>query len=236
MSLSLSGKVFVVTGGAGAIARSILEALVAAGAKVVVADRSAPHAAAVAAAVGGVPLAIDLGSIDGATRMLDAASAIAGPLHGLVHTVGAFTGGPLERAEAGDFDRAFDANVRTLFHVVRAFAPRLRARGEGFLAAIGSEPAVTGRAPGSALYGASKSAAATLLRSLDDELAGTDVAVTVCHPMGMVDTAANRKNAPDVDPETMIDPADIAAALVLCATRGPRGRIPEIAVYPRRAH
>jgi len=60
--------------------------------------------------------------------------------------------------------------------------------------------------------------------------------VTICSPMGTVDTPANRRAMPGADPASMIDPAEIAAALLLCATRGPRGRIAEIAVYPRRSH
>jgi NADP-dependent 3-hydroxy acid dehydrogenase YdfG len=234
-SAPLAGKVFVVTGGGGALAHAIVTAFAAAGARLAIADRSAERAAAAAAAVSGLALAIDLGSLEGAREMARQVEAGLGPLDGVIHTVGGFAMGPLEQASDADYDRMFDLNLRALFHVIRATVPALRARGQGFVAGIASLPAKTGASPGSALYGAAKSAVATLLRSLDGELAGTDVAVTVCYPMGTIDTELNRRDMPAVDPAGFIDPDEIAAALLFAATRGPRGRVPELAIYPRRS-
>jgi hypothetical protein len=50
-----------------------------------------------------------------------------------------------------------------------------------------------------------------------------------------VDTPANRRDMPGVDPATLIDPAEIAATLVHAATRTPRGRLLELPVFPPRA-
>lgn len=234
MAQPLAGQVVLVTGGGGAIAAAVLAAFAEAGARVVAADRNREHAEHAVAALGGVGVGADLASREGATALMAEVERTVGPLAAVVHTVGGYAGGPLLEASDADYDRLFESNVRALLQVIRAGVPRLRAHGRGFLGVLASEPALTGRAPGSALYGASKSAAATLVRSLDAELAGTDLAVTLCYPMGAVDTPANRRAMPAADPAHFIDPVELAAALVFAATRGPRGRLPELAVYPRR--
>lgn len=95
-------------------------------------------------------------------------------------------------------------------------------------AAFSSEPGWTGASPGSALYGAAKSAVTTLLRSLD----GTDVRVAVVYPMGAVDTPANRRDMPGF--ERFIDPREIAETLVHAAQRSRAGRLLELAIHPPR--
>jgi hypothetical protein len=57
----------------------------------------------------------------------------------------------------------------------------------------------------------------------------------VVYPMGTVDTPANRKDMPNADPNTWIDPVEIGAAFVHMATRSARGRVLEMQVFPPRA-
>jgi hypothetical protein len=52
--------------------------------------------------------------------------------------------------------------------------------------------------------------------------------------MGSVDTPANRRAEPGVDPATWIDPREIADTLLHAAMRGPRGRLLELAIHPPR--
>jgi NADP-dependent 3-hydroxy acid dehydrogenase YdfG len=212
----LDGQVFVVTGGKGAIGRSVVAAFAAAGAKVVAADR--PE----------VDL-LDAGSAEALVRDVLARE---GRLDGLIHTVGGFTHGPLHEAPLADYDRMFDLNVRSLFHVARALVPHFLQTKRGFLAAFSSEPGWSGASPGSALYGAAKAAVATLLRSLDGELKGTDARVAVLYPMGAVDTPANRQDMPGF--ERFIDPVEIGETLVHAAQRSRAGRLIELAIFPPR--
>ncbi|HZS38239.1 MAG TPA: SDR family NAD(P)-dependent oxidoreductase [Polyangia bacterium] len=230
---SIRDQVFVVTGGGGAIARPILQSFVAAGAKVVAADRTAEIAAR-AADTGASPLAADLSSAAGAAAMVRATVEKFGAVDGLIHTVGGFAMGPLVEADDAAYERMFDLNVRTLFHAIRAVVPGMIERKRGFVAAFSSEPGWSGAAPGSALYGASKSAVATLLRSLDGELRASPVRVAIVYPMGAVDTPANRRDMPSVDPATYIDPVEIAETLRFAAERGPRARLLELPVFPGR--
>ena len=212
----LDGQVFVVTGGKGAIGRSVVAAFAAAGAKVVAADR--PE--------------VDLLDAGSAETLVRDVLAREGRLDGLIHTVGGFTHGKLHEAPLADYDRMFDLNVRTLFHVARALVPHFLQTQRGFLAAFSSEPGWSGASPGSALYGAAKAAVATLLRSLDGELKGTDARVAVLYPMGAVDTPANRQDMPGF--ERFIDPAEIGETLVHAAQRSRAGRLIELAIFPPR--
>jgi len=213
---NLAGRVLVVTGGRGAIGRAIVSALGSAGARVVVADL--PEVNVLDAA--------------GATALVQGVLEREGRLDGLVHTVGGFAMGKLLDAPLADYERMFDLNVRSLFHVARAVLPHFVEQKRGFLAAFSSEPGWTGASPGSALYGAAKAAVAALLRSLDGELAGTDVNVAVIYPMGAVDTPANRRDMPGF--ARFIDPQEIAETVVFAAQRSRAGRVLELAVYPPR--
>jgi NADP-dependent 3-hydroxy acid dehydrogenase YdfG len=230
----LDDKVFVVTGGAGALARPILQRLARAGAGIVVVDRDENATKLAAGGVDGIAIAADLSTLQGAQSMADAAIAAMGRIDGLIHTVGGFGMGRVHEVDPSQYDRMFDVNMRTLFYAVRAVLGPMIARKEGFIAAIGAAPARNGSGPGMSLYAAAKSAVAAFLRSLDGELAGTNIATALVHPMGAIDTPANRRDMPELDAARFVDPAEIAEALVFAATRGPRGRLSEIAIYPAR--
>jgi NADP-dependent 3-hydroxy acid dehydrogenase YdfG len=232
--MELTDRVVLVTGGGGAIAGSIVRTFAGAGARVVVVGHQLEHARAAAAEVGALPLAADLTTADGAAAMVRGALDGAGGIDALIHTVGGYAAGRIEELDATAYENMFDLNVRTLFHAVRAVLPELRARNGGFIAGFSSEPAWTGAAPGASLYAAAKSAVATFLRSLDGELAGTDISVSIVYPMGAVDTPANRRAMPGLDPSTLIDPSEIAATLLHAATRSRRGRLLELPVFSAR--
>jgi NADP-dependent 3-hydroxy acid dehydrogenase YdfG len=230
----LTDRVFVITGAGGALAGPIARTLAHAGARLVLVDRQEEHVVERAREHHATPLGADLTALDGAIAMANAVVGRHGRIDGLVHTVGAFAMGRIIDGDAATYDRMFDVNVRTLFNVLRAVAPAMLARGDGFICGISSEPGWTGRAPGTALYGAAKSAATSLLRTLEVEARGTQVGVCIVYPMGAIDTPANRKDMPDADPKSFIDPGEIAASILHAATRGSRGRLSELPIHPPR--
>ena len=228
-------RVYIVTGGGGAIARPILETFAAHGAVAIAADVRLATLPPSVEAAGGFALESDLGTPVGAERLVRDVVDRCGRVDGLVHTVGGFAMGRVHEVDPAQYDRMFDLNVGTLFHATRAVLPHFLQRGDGFLAAFSSMHARTGSAPGKALYGAAKSAVASFLHSIDEEVAGTAILVTVVYPMGSVDTPANRRDMPDEDPSSWIDPLQIAEALQFAATRSPRGRILDLAIHPPRS-
>ncbi|HEY7957390.1 MAG TPA: SDR family NAD(P)-dependent oxidoreductase [Polyangia bacterium] len=238
MPTPLQGRVYVVTGAGGAIARPILARLAEAGAKVAVVARTLEHAQAAAQSISDrslvLPFSADLSRLDDAAALVRAVERGLGPIEGLIHTVGGFAWGPVKDAEPALYDRMFDLNVRTLFYAVKSVLPGMLARDRGFLAGFSSEPGFRGASPNTALYGAAKAAVATFLRSLDGELKGSSVRVAIVYPMGAVDTPQNRRDMPETSPETLIDPDEIAQTIVYAASRSSRGRLLELPVFPPR--
>jgi NADP-dependent 3-hydroxy acid dehydrogenase YdfG len=231
---NVEGRAFLITGGGGAIGRTIARTFAAAGAKLAVVDRTEEHARSVATEVGGVAIGADLTTPAGADAMVARAREALGKVDGLIHTVGGFGMAKVHEAPPADYDRMFDLNVRSLFYVARSILPSMLQRNEGFLAAFSSEPGWNGAAPGASLYAAAKAAVATFLRSLDGELAGTRIKVAIVYPMGAVDTPANRRDMADFPLEKYIDPEEIAQTLLFAATRGPRARLTELPIWPAR--
>lgn len=228
----MTEEVYLVTGAGGALATGVLPAFRARGAALALCDVVAPEDRL--DRDGETAHGVDLTDPDAAQQLVADLVDHHGRLDGLVHLVGGFTWGPAHDATPGDYDRMLDLNLRTLFCAGRAVLPVLRGQGRGFLAGIASGQAWHGGAADVALYAAAKAGVAAWLRSVDAELAGTDVAVAVVFPMGVIDTPANRSAMPDADPSTWIDPREIGETLAFAASRGRRGRLRELSIFGGR--
>ena len=88
--------------------------------------------------------------------------------------------------------RVLEVNVAGLAATLAAFAPSMRAAGNGTLCGIASVAGLRG-IPGAGAYSASKAAAISWLESLRTELAGTGVSVVTICP-GYIDTPMTRVN------------------------------------------
>jgi len=223
----LSGT-YIFAGAAGEAGRALASAFQSAGARVVLVDRRRDEVEALGRALGVAAFAADLCDC-GEARAVVAASESGGPVAGLIHLVGAFA--KHAATEGGDelYDLMFDANVRTLFNCVRAVLPGMLERRAGFIAGFATD-LVWGRGLGAgmSLYAAAKGAVAAYLAALERELRPAGIGVTTVFPLSSFDTPLNRRTTPEVAPETWLDLAEVAAALVFAASRGPRGRVPEL--------
>lgn len=229
---ALNETVTVVTGAGGNLGESVVQSFAKAGSKVVLLDLKAP--ADRAREVGGTAIAADLLDSSAASEAMQAAYQVHGRIDHVLHLVGGFSAQPAHEATDGDYARLFDLNVRSLFNVGRAALPLLRKQGTGLLAGVSSGQAFRGAGEGVALYAAAKAAVAAWLKSVDLELEGTDIKVSVLYPMGIIDTEPNRFAMPGADRSAWIDPADLANSLVFSASTSRRGRVLEIPVYPGR--
>jgi NADP-dependent 3-hydroxy acid dehydrogenase YdfG len=221
---SLTGKTFIITGAGGAIASAINLAL---------ADRPGNAEGAVERLGTGLAVPCDLSSLQGAQAVLQTTLAHFGRVDGLVHTVGGFASGKVIDAKLETYDQMFNLNVRTLVHAVMACLPEISKAEHGFIGGIAAGQVARGSGPGVAFYAASKAAMAMFLKSLDAEMTDSNTKVGVVYPMGAVDSPANRRDMPNTDPNTWIDPAEIGATFVHMATRSSRGRVVEMQVFPR---
>lgn len=231
---TLNDKAIVITGAGGAVAGAVEEVFAEAGARPILVDRDVIRIRARADSYATRAIEEDLLTAASAERAAASALERMGRIDGLVHLVGEVVPGRLEEVDADAFDRAFDSNVRTLFHTLRAFLPHLKKRDEAFVSAIGARQTFQGGVAGATLFSAAKGAGATMLRALDAELAATPVVVSIVTPLGTVDTRTSREHLPDPGPNGWITTEAIARAFLAAALAGQGGRLLEVPVYPPR--
>jgi len=228
----LKDKAFIITGAGGTIAGAVEEALRAEGARVVLVDKDKVRIAGRAKTYNSLAFEADFSSLADAQVLVKQIKTELGRIDGLLHLVGEVVTGNVLDASEVDYEHAFNTNMRTLFNAVKAVLPELLNQDDGFVAGIGAHTTSARGKSGSSLFVASKSAVTAFLRSLDAELAATNVNVSVVFPVGVVDTATNRKRYDDV---AFISPQAIASAFVVAAKSGQGGRFLEMPVYPPRS-
>jgi len=188
----LAGRVAVVTGGSSGIGAASVRLLAAAGARVVVGyNKGTDRAAALIAELpGGGHRAMYLPMEDSAQirKVAEAVRDECGRADILVNSAG-FTRmvahGDLEALDDDLIDAVLTANVRGPFATIRAFAPLLRATGDGVIINISSGAAEHGTGS-SSIYGASKAALNTMSMALARVLS-PEIRVIIVAP-GMVHT------------------------------------------------
>jgi NAD(P)-dependent dehydrogenase (short-subunit alcohol dehydrogenase family) len=194
----VTGKVAVVTGGANGIGRGIVEALLEAGARVVIADVEQPVLERTVAELQ------DRGDVVGIrTDVSDLASVDAlaasvfedyGACHLLFNNAGVTTGGgglPWEQ-EPNDWRWCFSVNVFGVANGVHAFVPRMLESGEpGVVVNTSSGDGGIAPVPYASVYAASKAAISCFTESLAHQLldAGSQLRAAVFYPSGgLLDT------------------------------------------------
>ena len=138
-SLSLDGRVVVVSGaGGGGIGTTVTRMAAEAGATVVAVSRSQEnldtHVAPLAdKGLNVVTVAADASTDEGIVAVLDAARAADGTLYGLVNVAGGAapsTWMPATRVSRADWRELFAANLETMFFMSQAVAAEIRSQGE----------------------------------------------------------------------------------------------------------
>lgn len=187
----LTGRVAVVTGGSNGIGAATVRRLAAQGATCAVGyhqglDRAR---ALIAELPGSGHLALQMPMEDSAALRAAAAEVQAGlgrcdVLVNSAATTRAVPHADLEALDDDLIDRVLVANVRGPFATIRAFAPMLKASGDGVIVNISSLAATTGTGS-SIIYGASKAALDTMGMSLARVL-GPEVRVLSISPSAVL--------------------------------------------------
>jgi NAD(P)-dependent dehydrogenase (short-subunit alcohol dehydrogenase family) len=215
IDMDLEGTVVLITGAKGGLGTFVTNAFLESGATVVGASRSIADADFSRPGFSAVPA--ELGSLDAALALASTVVDKHGRIDALVHLVGAFTGGQsVADIDDATFDRMFDLNFRSTFHIVRAVLPQMRRQKGGRVLAIGSRTALEPQ-PGIGAYTTSKAALVALMRTVAVENSDVNITANIILP-GTMDTPANRKAMPSADYSRWVDPRQVAALLVHLAS------------------
>src|SRR6201997_1467444 len=211
----MKGKVVLVTGANGGLGTYVTQAFLDAGATVVGTSRKIqqsdvnnPNFTALQA---------EISTREGAQTLVDQVMARFRKLDVLAHTVGGFAGGQsIADTDDDTFQRMFDLNLNSVFHILRTTIPALRQTGNGRIIAIGSRAALE-PGVGVGVYSASKAAMVSLIRTVALENKDAGLRANVILP-GTMDTPANRKSIPNADFWKWVKPSAVASLIVWLAS------------------
>ncbi|AGH48261.1 short-chain dehydrogenase/reductase SDR [Sphingomonas sp. MM-1] len=188
--MAFEGKVAVITGAASGIGRGLAERGHALGLKLVLADRDAAAAGALAASLeGAIAVPTDVADPAALAALADAAWAAFGGVDYLFNNAGIMATGYSWEIDPARWDASIDVNLKGILHGIRAFVPRMIDQGRGHIVNTASVGGF-GASPLMAPYSVTKFAAVALTESLHAELAmlGAPVRVSLLAP-GPVKTA-----------------------------------------------
>ncbi|MEE4271129.1 MAG: SDR family oxidoreductase [Thermoanaerobaculales bacterium] len=245
MGFDLASKSVFVTGASSGIGEACAEAFAAQGCRMLLAARRVERLDAVAERLRtdhGVEVHVgaldvrDRCAVNGWVEELPAEWA---SIDVLVNNAGLARGlATVYDGDPQDWEEMIDTNVKGLLWVTRAVLRGMVARGSGHVINIGS---IAGHEtyPGGNVYCASKHAVTAIGRSLNIDVLGTGVRVSSVDP-GLVETEfsvvrfhGDKRRADSVyqglEPLTG---ADVADAVIFCATRPPHANVREMILMP----
>jgi len=226
VQLSLAERTILVTGGGSGIGKGVAAAVVAAGGNAMLVGRNADRLSAAADEIkaGGASGSVlyepaDVTNEDEVARVVEAATAWTGRLHGVVHCAGGSeTIGPVTQIDSDAWRRTVDLNVNGSMYVLKHSARELVRGGGGSFIGISSIAASnTHRWFGA--YGVSKAALDHLMMLAADELGPSWVRVNCIRP-GLIRTDL-------VAP--ILDSPEISADYASCTPLPRPGEVEDIA-------
>jgi NAD(P)-dependent dehydrogenase (short-subunit alcohol dehydrogenase family) len=237
MSQTLHGKCVLVTGGGSGLGAALCQALAEAGANVVAADLREDAAEKVAASVRArsgrcTATRLDVADEGAVAIALEQVVEQFGALDVLINNAGTDVTLPLDELQVADWHRVLATNLTGPFLLSRTALRYMKQRRSGHIVNIASTAAKRAW-PNASAYHASKWGLLGLSHALHAELRPHGIKVTSVIAGGMR-TPFLLDRFPDIDVDTLQDPADVAAAVKAVLLLPPGTVIPEIMVLPMR--
>jgi NADP-dependent 3-hydroxy acid dehydrogenase YdfG len=229
VSVSLEGRVALVTGASRGIGAATARALDAAGVRLGLASRSGDDLG-----LDAVALPTDVRDLAQLEAIVAATVERFGRLDILVANAGVGAYGPFLDLDRAWLDEMVDVNLKGTLYAVRAALPHLLASGAGDVVAVASVAGLRGL-PYESVYCASKFGQVGFLRALDHELRERGVRCTNVCPGGVATDFALEPGRGRTEEALagMMSAEDVAEAVVYVLTRPRTHRILELALRPQ---
>ncbi|MCC6165744.1 MAG: SDR family oxidoreductase [Caldilineaceae bacterium] len=237
--MRLSGKIALITGGGTGIGQAAAQALAQEGAQVIVTGRRAAKLEETCASIQ-APRPVRSYAADVANRheVNDLVSWVKtefGPIDIVVNNAGINVANrTLAELSPDDWDMLMQVNATGAFNVIHAVLPEMRARRDGVIINISSLAGVRASNLGGAAYSASKHAMSALTRVIAIEDKDNGIRATNLCP-GEVNTPILDERpvkVSDAHKAQILQPEDVAAAVLFIATLPPRAHVPELLIKP----
>jgi NAD(P)-dependent dehydrogenase (short-subunit alcohol dehydrogenase family) len=237
LDTSLEGRVVLVTGGASGLGEALCRLLAGAGACVTVADLDGEKAGALAQALRKKGLRADSAGLDVADA--GAAARIVGQTVGrwgrfdiLINNAGTDRTLPMTELAPADWLRVIGTNLNGPFFLARGAALHMMEAGGGHIVNVASTAAKRAW-PNASAYHASKWGLLGLSHAMHAELRPHGIKVTAVVAGGMR-TPFLLDRFPDLDPETLQDPMNVARAIKAVLLLPAESVVAELTVLPLR--
>lgn len=236
----LRGQVALITGGGSGIGRSTALHLAREGAQVVIIGRRLAQLQTVVSEIertGGKAWArvADLGDRAQLRALVEWITQEIGPVSILVNNAGASSRvRNIRWIEDTDWNDTIEVNLNAVYVLVQAALPAMLKAGGGTIVTVSSLAAVRPGLLGGAPYGAAKAAVQNLMKYLYTTFRNDGIRVTTILP-GEVNTPImdTRVRPPSSDERAaMVDPDDVARAIVLCCSLPARATVEELVISP----
>jgi len=187
---SLKDRIAVVTGGASGIGRALALLFAREGAHVVVADLDEAGMAETVTGVAqagrrGLAVKTDVSRLADVQALADRAFAELGAVHVVCNNAGVALWGGLESVSHQDWEWAMGVNLWGVIHGVEAFVPRMVAQKQPGHVVNTASMAGLIASQGLGVYNTTKYAVVGLSETLQKDLRGHDIGVSVLCPMGV---------------------------------------------------
>jgi NAD(P)-dependent dehydrogenase (short-subunit alcohol dehydrogenase family) len=237
--MELKDKAVLVTGGGGGIGLGIALALAHEGCRVAITGRNEQKLRAAAAQFDGHPAiryrAADVSNRQDVEELFTWLHTELGPLDILVNNAGiTVPNRRMSQLTPADWDRMLAVNVTGAFNCIHAALPAMRERRSGLIVNISSIAGKRAFQLSGPAYCASKFALTGLGTTVGLEERENGIHVTNIYPGEAATPMLDQRPVP-VPPERqaqMLQPEDVAAAVVMVAKLPPRALVPELVITP----
>lgn len=238
MSISLEGRVALVTGASSGIGRATAKALAAEGAKLALAARSAERLEAVRDSLGveAIALPVDLADPAAVEGMVEAARAHFGRIDILHANAGVYVPGNVVEGDPEAWERMIAVNVSSVFRAIRRVLPGMIERKSGHIVVTSS---ISGHSAlhWEPVYSATKHAIQTFVHGLRRQVAPHGLRVGEVSPgvvlnelWGLTDPA---QIAAKAEAHEGLLSEDVADAVIFMLTRPERVTIRDVVILPQ---